>query len=905
MVRLRLPALVLLATTLLLIGCDSRAIIEDAAVVVRSPPERQRAEGSDAGDKVATNAQPRHFNRVIVLLVAINEYQSPDVGALELPLDDAKNLKELFETNYGYEVEVLANEMATKAAIENAIFRLDNELGADDALIVHFGGHGMSVEQDLPEIGSKGYYVPYDATVSSLETPKGKAWKASVIEMSAFSDRLATLSIGHVLLLADCCKSGFAAQRRIRGGIDGRRDLEFSVLNPSCSIVTATTSTRRVSGGHFSNAFRVALKKREPKSLCEVVVDVKRTVAERGLRPQHVQLRNDGGDFVFIPLAVSVDEVDVLIQNEESKLQERRAKLTTLTEALFAFNALDYRLGNDPFRRHEQWKKLFEKFDEKAMVQHPVDGLAQFSVYQCCIKGLGVGEADPLKAFNAAVTAYQSGDAIGKFLVGDAFYRGVHVEQNKIAGLRLVEEAAKDGSPIAKFVLGDILLTEGGDGSLARGVELLEDAAKAGIINADIALAQAYSGVFSKYKATKIPRNIDKAIQATIKVIDNDVRPAEGSYQGFLMQETFGGHFKNAIPKDRLFLLLDASHRGFPDAQVDLAKVYLFRWEDYGFHQDEGAARDLILAAAKANNRVAHDMLSFFHSQGELFDLDYELAREHGIKASNLGSGQASRRMGVWHYDGNVVEQDYAKAFQFFRKAASQNDAEGCKCLASMFDRGEGPAASLTKPEQLSEATHWLMKSCELGDANARDYFVSEVTNKFSHISWRGAERQLCKTYPDSALTMIRRAAYRARYLSGREKRVLPTKGAATNWSQIKPKNPDAVHIGGFAVGENVKASFYAVQSFVSDYPAFLRAWFGRYSGEAKQKAIKQIEGGLEGTVSGTFHEPAWLDEKEHAHSGYKTIALALDGGLVCDLTGPSEEVDAARDVFISYAKSL
>lgn len=895
----------LCAVTLPAVGCGSK---NTEPIIVRA-----NGSGSSPVDSVITDVpidsdkekhnKPRYFDNVVVLLVAVSEYESSAIESLAFPITDALALKECFEIRYGYRVETLFNKEATKESVESKVRELGKNLGANDAFIVHFGGHGMAAKRELLEGGYKGYYVPFDAAVSSLNEPGGDSWQDSVIEMGGFTQLLEDLPARHVLLLADCCNSGFAAHTTIRGKV--RRDLSYSVLNPSCSVVTATTSDRTVSGGKFSPALMAALNTREAKSLCEVVVEVKKAVADAGLRPQHAQFRRDGGDFVFLPLAVAEDDIKVQMDWKDKQLQEARSKLTTLKEALFAMNAADYRTDKNPLEQHENWKELFETFDDKASVQWPRDELAQFALYQCWKNGLGVTEPSPSKAFAAATLAYQSGSATGKLLVGDALYRGLHVSQNKTAGLGLIKEAAEADSPIAKFVLGDILLKRGRAENVKRGLELLEEAAKEGVINADIALAQAYSGVFSNYKAGKIPTNIGRSIKSIQKVMDDDNRPAEGSYQAFLMQETFREQFRNVIPKERLALLLDASHKGMSDAHVDLAKVYLFRAEYYGVHADKGAARDLLVAAAKADNRVAHDMLSVYYSQGGLVGLDYELAEKHGIKAANLGSGTASRRLGIWYYDSKVVERDYAKAFEFFRKAASQGDAEGCRCLASMFDRGEGNAASLARTEQLAEATHWLMKACELGDAKALDYFVSDVTNKFSHTRWRGASHDLWKTHADSALTMIRRAAYRARYISGRKRRTLPSEGAPKNWSQLQPENSETAYIGGFAIGENSKASFYAAESFVSSHSATLDAWFRRYSGDEKTKTIKRIEGGLVGTVSGTFHEPAWLDDKEYSQGGYTTVALALDGGLVCDLTGPSDEVEAARDAFINYAKSL
>lgn len=851
-----------------------------------------------------TAKKPRHFDNVIVLLVAVSEYESPGIPSLKHPITDALDLKKFFESHYGYKVETLFEEKATAEAVVSKVTEIGMNLGANDAFIIHFGGHGMAVEQSSLSGEFKGYYVTHDATVSSLTNPMGDSWQSSVIEMGSFSKLITGLSVGHIVLLADCCKSGFAALTTSRGDID-RRDLSLSVMNPSCSVVTATTSKRTVSGRTFTPAVKRALGSSQTKSLCEVVVEVKKDVADAGLRPQHTQFREDGGDFVFIPLAVAQRNTDEQIQRQEERLQKELRNLTTLEEALLALNTVDYRLSKSPFEQHEIWKKLFEKFDDKASVQQPRDELAQFALYQCWRKGLGVEKASAEKAFYAAAVAYQSGSAIGKLLVGDALYRGVHVAQNKIAGRNLLEMSAKSGSEIAKFALADILLKEGRREDQARALELFREASTAGVINADIALAQAYSDVFSEYEGVR--QNIDKAIEATKKLMAEENGPAEANYQVFLMQSAFPGRFPDATSDRRIALLLEASEMGFADAHVDLAKAHLFRASEFGLEGSKETAKELLQLAAQADNREAHNMLSFLHSQGDVVELNYDLAKEHAIRASELGSGQASCRLGVWYRDGSVVEKNPRKAFEYFRRSALQENAEGCKCLGAMYDSGEGPAAGLSKQEQAAEATHWLMKACELGSSEARDLFVSHVTNKYSHVSWRGADRVLWNRHPDSALSMIRRAAYRARYISGRASRVLPGNAGQENWLQIAPENTETVYVGGFAIGERTKASFYAAEFFILevDYRAFCEAWFALYRGSAKKSEIIEFDGGLEGRVSGTLHERPWLEENEQFLDGYKTVLLALDGNILCDLTGPAAEVDAARDAFIEYATNL
>jgi TPR repeat protein len=60
------------------------------------------------------------------------------------------------------------------------------------------------------------------------------------------------------------------------------------------------------------------------------------------------------------------------------------------------------------------------------------------------------------------------------------------------------------------------------------------------------------------------------------------------------------------------------------------------------------------------------------------------------------------------------VNQDYAEAVAWFRKAADQGDAEAQRNLGIMYDGGQGVAQSY------SQADMWYRKSAERGNADAQ-----------------------------------------------------------------------------------------------------------------------------------------------------------------------------------------
>jgi len=82
------------------------------------------------------------------------------------------------------------------------------------------------------------------------------------------------------------------------------------------------------------------------------------------------------------------------------------------------------------------------------------------------------------------------------------------------------------------------------------------------------------------------------------------------------------------------------------------------------------------------------------------------------------GDAQAQRELAQRYYDGEGVEQDYAKAFELYSEAAAQGDAEAQFSVAYMYDMGEG---------------------VELDDLKAIEYYTlaAEQGNAAAQFTWR------------------------------------------------------------------------------------------------------------------------------------------------------------------------
>lgn len=143
-----------------------------------------------------------NFDRNLAVVIGIDRYKSDSIHDLSTPVNDARALAELLETEYGYEPENvvrLFDDTATLTGLQTLLDgRLPNQLKPtkSDRLIFYFAGHGIPRNgQDGPE----GYLVPQDADSQK---------EGSFLAMSKVYEALSKLECHHLLVILDCCFAG-------------------------------------------------------------------------------------------------------------------------------------------------------------------------------------------------------------------------------------------------------------------------------------------------------------------------------------------------------------------------------------------------------------------------------------------------------------------------------------------------------------------------------------------------------------------------------------------------------------------------------------------------------------------------------------------------------------------------
>lgn len=134
------------------------------------------------------------------LIIGVDDY-NPPFSKLNNAINDAKTMENL-ANNLNFSIFSLLDSSATKKGISHIIQNtLFNTLSNGDLLVVSFHGHGYTLQRNDRDFG---FIVPQDATDVN---------PSSMISMETIGHWVQMLECKHVLIIMDCCFSGFMAAR--------------------------------------------------------------------------------------------------------------------------------------------------------------------------------------------------------------------------------------------------------------------------------------------------------------------------------------------------------------------------------------------------------------------------------------------------------------------------------------------------------------------------------------------------------------------------------------------------------------------------------------------------------------------------------------------------------------------
>ena len=121
---------------------------------------------------------------------------------------------------------------------------------------------------------------------------------------------------------------------------------------------------------------------------------------------------------------------------------------------------------------------------------------------------------------------------------------------------------------------------------------------------------------------------------------------------------------------------------------------------------DFSAFQEIVKALQTAN-------LGLFYENGQGVAQDYAKAREWYEKAAAKDDAQAMATLGWLYANGQGVAQDYAKAREWYEKAAAKDDAQAMATLGWLYANGQGVAQDYAK------AREWYEKAAAKDNAQA------------------------------------------------------------------------------------------------------------------------------------------------------------------------------------------
>lgn len=250
------------------------------------------------------------------LLIANQSYGgATGMPALSTPFADVDALAAVLTTRYGFVTAAalpdggtlpLILKDATRAQIEAALFRLSQIAGADDQVLIYYGGHGV-----FEAVTGTAFWVPADAVAGV---------PPSYLSASGISEALLRLQAGSVVVISDSCYSG--ALMRGTGAEDfaalteADRSRVLARLSDKRSRVLITSGANEPvadggGDGHsiFARALLVGLTEASGPVAAQEIFDDYVYPIVIGRAEQEPQYRpiaksgHEGGDFVFTPLA--------------------------------------------------------------------------------------------------------------------------------------------------------------------------------------------------------------------------------------------------------------------------------------------------------------------------------------------------------------------------------------------------------------------------------------------------------------------------------------------------------------------------------------------------------------------------------------------------------------------------
>ena len=444
------------------------------------------------------------YARKLALCIGINAYGEAGrrlgLADLRLAENDARDFADLLEGRYGFKADLLLSADATRQRIDAEIGARLAALQSDDVLIVYFSGHGITREFTIEREGGavaqrEGYLVPCDP--APVETSTREACAASYLSMRDLARRTRDAPGGrHVLLILDCCFSGFGGLPRGAAAPTEQEKAETQyrhlMANESRLAMTAGTEFQQACepdgsrNGLFTTGLLAALNRfadeRRPVAATELFLAMRAEVLTLAdeipweLDPMFRPLRSARGELVLIPS----DAADW-----EQRITAAPPAFETTTESELEQDMANARAAGAKGGDHEtdpRWQEEYETYSERAAAG---DEKAMAMLHLLTRYGLGT-RRDEDRAF---VWAAESRDVtpeddpvndLASAFLAQCYAGGIGTKPNPDAAAALERHAGAQAIQLAATLAGG-----GDDADAANGLAALFGSIGASTTSAD------------------------------------------------------------------------------------------------------------------------------------------------------------------------------------------------------------------------------------------------------------------------------------------------------------------------------------------------------------------------------------------------------------------------------------
>ena len=284
----------------------------------------------------------------------------------------------------------------------------------------------------------------------------------------------------------------------------------------------------------------------------------------------------------------------------------------------------------------------------------------------------------------------------------------------------------------------------------------------------------------------------------------------------------------------------------------------------------------------EVSTSMNYNVVGTLYIQGLGVAQDYAKAREWFEKAAGKGYANAMTRLGWLYANGEGVAQDYAKAREWFEKAAAKGSGNAMLKLGLLYDDGQGVAQNYAK------ARGWFEKAAENGEAIGMFflgyYYAAGLSVAQDYTKAREwYEKAAAK---DNLLAMTRLGVL---YANGQG--VAQDYAKASEWFEKAADKGDADAI------TNLGALYANGQGVAQDY-ATAREWYEKAAAKGDGNAMTNL-GALYANGQGVAQDYATAREwfEKAAAKGEATAMFNL-GALYANGQGVAQDYATAREWF-------